>query len=121
MYGKLLASQFSYQGPQAAQACLLNYTLSSMIPGVGKALKDVEIDNSIFDKTEAIIYSMTPAERENPAILNGSRKTRIAKGAGTDLAEVNKLLKQFDQTSKMMKMVAKGNLPKMGAGMPRKR
>ena len=84
-----------------------------MIPGVGKALKNMDIDNSVFNKTEAIIYSMTMNERENPAILNGSRKERIAKGSGTNLAEVNKLLKQFQESSKMMKMVASGNMPKM--------
>lgn len=94
--------------------------LASMIPGVGKALKNTEIDNSVFTKTEAIIYSMTPYERENPDVLNGSRKIRIAKGAGTDIAEVNRLLKQFEQTSKMMRMVATGNLPKMQGGMKRR-
>ena len=82
--------------------------LASMIPGVGKALKDVEMDNSVFKQTEAIICSMTPAERENPAILNGVRKARIARGSGTDVAAINRLLKQFDQTRKMMKMVAGG-------------
>jgi len=87
--------------------------LASMIPGVGKAMKNMDIDNSVFDKTEAIIYSMTMAERETPSILNGSRKERIAKGSGTNLAEVNKLLKQFQESSKMMKMVASGNMPKM--------
>lgn len=94
--------------------------LASMIPGVGKALKDVDMDNSVFKQTEAIIQSMTPAERENPALLNGTRKMRIAKGSGTDVASVNRLLKQFDQTRKMMKMVASGNVPKMGAGMRRR-
>ena len=87
--------------------------LASMIPGVGKAMKNMDIDNSVFNKTEAIIYSMTMNERENPSILNGSRKERIAKGSGTNLAEVNKLLKQFQESSKMMKMVASGNMPKM--------
>lgn len=82
--------------------------LASMIPGVGKALKDVDMDNSVFKQTEAIIQSMTPAERENPALLNGVRKARVAKGSGTDVAAVNRLLKQFDQTRKMMKMVAGG-------------
>lgn len=90
--------------------------LASMIPGVGKALKDVEMDNSVFKQTEAIIYSMTPAERENPSILNGVRKARIAKGSGVTVAEVNRLLTQFEQTRKMMKMVAGGNLPKMPGG-----
>jgi len=75
-----------------------------MIPGMGKALKDVDIDDNAFKGIEAIIHSMTPAERENPALLNGSRKQRIAKGSGTTIVDVNRLLKQFDQTSKMMKM-----------------
>ena len=78
--------------------------LAAMIPGMGKALKDVEIDDNAFKGIEAIIHSMTPKERENPALLNGSRKNRIAKGSGTTIVEVNRLLKQFDQTSKMMRM-----------------
>jgi signal recognition particle subunit SRP54 len=78
--------------------------LAAMIPGMGKALKDVEVDDNAFKGIEAIIHSMTPAERENPALLNGSRKQRIAKGSGTTIVDVNRLLKQFDQTSKMMKM-----------------
>ena len=80
--------------------------LASMIPGVGKALKDVEINNDAFKPVEAIIYSMTPAERENPQIINGSRRRRIAKGSGTTVQEVNRLLKQFEQTRKMMKQVS---------------
>lgn len=92
--------------------------LASMIPGVGKALKDVDIDDNAFKSIEAIIYSMTPEERKNPAILNGSRRQRIAKGSGTSIQEVNKLLKQFDETRKMMRMLTNaksGNmkLPKM--------
>ena len=79
--------------------------LASMIPGVGKALKDIDIDDNAFKGIEAIIYSMTPAERTNPAILNGSRRARIAKGSGTSIQEVNKLIKQFDETRKMMKMM----------------
>ena len=79
--------------------------LASMIPGIGKMLKDVDFDDNAFKSIEAIIYSMTPAERSNPAILNGSRRTRIAKGSGTSIQEVNKLLKQFDETRKMMKML----------------
>lgn len=78
--------------------------LAAMIPGMGKALKDVEIDDNAFKGIEAIIQSMTPKERENPSLLNGSRKNRIAKGSGTTIVEVNRLLKQFDQTSKMMRM-----------------
>ena len=94
----------------------------SMLPGMGKTLKDVEISDDVFKQTEAIIYSMTPAERENPEILNPSRKERSARGSGTSLGEVNKLLKQFDQTKKMMKMVAgagKNGMPKMPR-MPRR-
>ena len=79
--------------------------LASMIPGVGKALKDVDIDDNAFKSIEAIIYSMTPEERTNPAILNGSRRQRIAKGSGTTIQEVNKLIKQFDETRKMMRML----------------
>lgn len=79
--------------------------LASMIPGVGKALKDIDIDDNAFKSIEAIIYSMTPAERTSPAILNGSRRKRIADGSGTTVAEVNKLIKQFDETRKMMRMV----------------
>ncbi len=79
--------------------------LASMIPGVGKAIKDIDIDDNAFKSIEAIICSMTPKERTNPEILNGSRRLRIAKGSGTDIRDVNRLLKQFDQTRKMMKMV----------------
>lgn len=79
--------------------------LAAMIPGVGKAIKDIDIPDDPFKNIEAIIGSMTPQERENPEIINTSRRRRIAKGAGTDIQEVNKLLKQFDQTKKMMKMV----------------
>ena len=84
--------------------------------GVGKAIKDIDIDDNAFKSIEAIIYSMTPAERSNPEILNGSRRTRIAKGSGTTIQEVNRLLKQFDQTRKMMKMVTSS---KMGKMMPK--
>lgn len=80
--------------------------LMGIIPGVGKAIRDIEISDDMFKQTEAIIHSMTPAERSNPEIINPSRKERIAKGSGTTLAEVNKLLKQFDQTRKVMKSVA---------------
>ena len=81
--------------------------LASMIPGVGKALKNVEVDENAFKSIEAIIYSMTKKERIEPGILDGSRKKRIAFGSGTSLQEVNRLLKQFDETRKMMKMVTK--------------
>ena len=86
--------------------------LASMIPGVGKAIKDIDIDDNAFKSIEAIIYSMTPAERSNPELLNGSRRTRIAKGSGTTIQEVNRLLKQFDQTRKMMKMVTSSKMGK---------
>lgn len=77
--------------------------LASMLPGVGKAIKDVDIDDNAFKSIEAIIYSMTPYEREHPEIINGSRRQRIANGSGTTLQEVNRLLKQFEETRKMMK------------------
>lgn len=82
--------------------------LASMIPGMGKALKDVDIDNSSFKGIEAIILSMTKYEREHPEILNGSRRKRIADGSGTSIVEVNRLVKQFEDTRKMMKMMAGG-------------
>ena len=94
--------------------------LASMIPGVGKALKDVDIDDNAFKGIEAIINSMTPKERQNPDIINQSRKLRIARGSGTKLEDVNRLMKQFDQTRKMMKMVSgmdKGRMAQMAAAM----
>ena len=91
--------------------------LASMIPGVGKAIKDIDIDENAFKSIEAIIYSMTPEERSNPEIINGSRRQRIAKGSGTTLQEVNRLLKQFEQTRKMMHMAATANPMKMMRGM----
>ncbi|WP_302494370.1 signal recognition particle protein [uncultured Prevotella sp.] len=90
--------------------------LALMIPGVGKAIKDVDIDDNAFKGIEAIIKSMTPKERSNPEILNQSRRMRIAKGSGTNIQEVNRLIKQFDQTRKMMKLVTGTNMAKM-AGM----
>ncbi|MBQ4621319.1 MAG: signal recognition particle protein [Bacteroidaceae bacterium] len=93
--------------------------LASMIPGVGKAIKDIDIDDDAFKSIEAIIYSMTPKERTNPEILNGSRRTRIAKGSGTNIQEVNRLIKQFDQTRKMMKMITGSNMGKMMGKMPK--
>ncbi|MDD6006248.1 MAG: signal recognition particle protein [Bacteroidales bacterium] len=94
--------------------------LASMIPGVGKALKDVDIDDNAFKSVEAIIYSMTPYERKHPEIITGSRRQRIAKGSGTTIQEVNRLLKQFEETRKMMKMVSTANPMKMMRGMKRK-
>ena len=77
--------------------------LVGMIPGVGKALKDIDVSNDSFKFVEAIIYSMTNEERENPLIMSGSRRQRIAKGSGTNVQEVNKLLKQFEEMRKMMR------------------
>ena len=91
--------------------------LASMIPGVGKALKDVDIDDNAFKGIEAIIQSMTPYEREHPECLNTSRRHRIAKGAGVDLQQVNRLIKQFDQTRKMMKMMTDKSKMAQLAGM----
>jgi len=93
--------------------------LASMIPGVGKAIKDLDIDDDSFKGIEAIIYSMTPGERSNPSILNGSRRSRIAKGSGTSVTDVNKLLKQFDETRKMMRMMTTSKMP-MKNGFRRK-
>ena len=87
--------------------------LASMIPGVGKAVKDLDIDDNAFKGVEAIIKSMTPKERTNPEIINTSRRQRIAKGSGTDIQEVNRLMKQFDQTRKMMKMVTGNGMANM--------
>lgn len=91
--------------------------LASMIPGVGKAIKDVDIDDDAFKGIEAIIKSMTPKERANPEVLNQSRRVRIAKGSGTSIQEVNRLVKQFDQTRKMMKMVTGNSMKSMMSRM----
>jgi len=87
--------------------------LIGMIPGAGKALKDIDIDDDAFKGIEAIIFSMTPSERSTPSMINASRKRRIAKGSGTTVQEVNQLMKQFDQMSKMMKMMQGGGGRKM--------
>jgi len=90
--------------------------LMGMIPGMGKAIKDIDLDDDAFKSIEAIIHSMTPDERQNPKLLNGSRRRRIAIGSGTDIQEVNRLIKQFSQTSKMMKMMTgKGGKNMMNA------
>ena len=91
--------------------------LAAMIPGVGKALKDIDIDDNAFKSIEAIIHSMTPQERTHPELLNSSRRQRIAKGSGTDIQEVNRLIKQFDQMRKMMKTVTSGKIPQMAQMM----
>ena len=96
--------------------------LASMLPGMGKMLKNVDIPDDVFKQTEAIISSMTPAEREHPEIINARRRERIAKGSGTTMADVNRLMKQFEDTRKMMKAVAGGGMkmPKMPGGMMRR-
>ena len=97
--------------------------LASMIPGMDKALKGEEIDDDAFKSIEAIIYSMTPAERENPSLLNGSRRKRIADGSGTSIVEVNRLVKQFEETAKMMRMMTTGGgkkLMRMAGAMRRR-
>jgi signal recognition particle subunit SRP54 len=95
--------------------------LAGMIPGMGKALKDVEIEDDAFKHIEAIIYSMTPAEREDPGILTGSRRKRIAEGSGTNIQEVNRLIKQFDETRKMMRIVSQGKNLNQKLGNPGQR
>jgi signal recognition particle subunit SRP54 len=97
--------------------------LASMIPGMGKMMKDIDIDDNAFKSVEAIIYSMTPAERQEPEIINGSRRKRIADGSGTTIQEVNRLIKQFEDTRKMMKMMTTGgakNMARMMGNMPRR-
>lgn len=120
---KLIKDQFNFNDfrDQIAQIKKMGNLkdLASMIPGMGKVLRDVDIPDDAFKQTEAIIDSMTPAERENPEIINASRRERIAKGSGTSVMEVNKLLKQFDQTRKMMKTVAGGGLQKQMRNMKR--
>lgn len=92
--------------------------LAAMIPGVGKALRDVDIDDNAFKSLEAMIHSMTPKERQNPELLNTSRRMRIAKGSGTSIQEVNRFIKQFDQMRKMMKMVSGNKMSALMKGMP---
>ncbi|MFP4557416.1 MAG: signal recognition particle protein [Bacteroidales bacterium] len=96
--------------------------LAGMIPGMGKMMKNIDVDDDAFKGIEAIIFSMTPEERENPVIINGSRRKRLASGSGTSIQEVNRLIKQFDDMRKMMKMVSKGgakNLSRMMTNMPK--
>ena len=119
---KLAKDQFTlwdfYQQIQQVKKMGNIKDLAGMIPGVGKALKDVDIDNdTAFKSVEAIILSMTPKEREHPEIINGSRRKRIADGSGTSLPEVNRLLKQFEGTRKAMKGAMTGNLMQRMGGM----
>jgi signal recognition particle subunit SRP54 len=93
--------------------------LVGMIPGIGKMMKDVDVDDNAFKGIEAVIQSMTPYERKNPKSINGSRRKRIARGSGNEVAEVNKLIKQFEETSKVMKMMSnKSNMAKMMKNFP---
>ena len=95
--------------------------LMGMIPGVGKAMKNMDIDDDAFKGIEAIIHSMTPTERSQPKLLNGSRRKRLAAGSGTSIQDVNKLIKQFDQTSKMMRMMGdKKKMAQMMKSMPKR-
>lgn len=95
--------------------------LAGMIPGMGKAVKDMDVDDDAFKQIEAIIYSMTPAERETPAILNGSRRRRLAEGSGSKIQDVNRLIKQFDEMRKMMRMVSSGKKLNQVIGNMRRR
>jgi signal recognition particle subunit SRP54 len=122
---KLVKDQFDFNDflAQIAQIKKMGNLkdLASMIPGVGKALKDVEIGDDTFKYTEAIIHSMTPFERANPQVINGSRKDRIARGSGRPIQDVNRLLKQFEDTRKMMKTVANTPMGRMGHPMKRRK
>ena len=117
---KLAKNQFNFNDFRAQIAQIKKMgnikDLMGMIPGVGKAIKDIDINDDAFKSIEAIIGSMTPQEREHPEIINGSRRERIAKGSGTSIQEVNRLLKQFDDMKKMMKSIGnapKGRMPKL--------
>jgi signal recognition particle subunit SRP54 len=114
LHKKLAKDQFNltdfYQQIQQIKKMGNIKDLASMIPGVGKAIKDVDIDNNSFKSIEAIIMSMTLFERENPQVINGSRRRRIAEGSGTTVADINRLLKQFEDTRKVMKNVAGGGV-----------
>ena len=114
LHKKIARNQFTfndfYEQIKQVQKMGSAKDLMGMLPGMDKALKDVDIPDDAFKPTEAIIQSMTPYEKEHPECLNGSRRQRIARGSGTSLADVNKLIKQFEQTRKMMKMAMDGSL-----------
>jgi signal recognition particle subunit SRP54 len=119
---KIAKNQFNFEDflKQIAQIKKMGNIkdLAGMIPGVGKAMKNLDIDDDAFKGIEAIIHSMTPEERQNPSVMNGSRRKRIATGSGTSVQEVNQLMKQFDETRKMMKMMSGGkNMARMMSGM----
>ena len=120
------ATEHLSTSPKDATAYFYRAVAYASFKEYGKALKDVEIDDNAFKGVEAIILSMTPQERENPAILNTSRRNRIAKGSGTNIQEVNRLIKQFDQTRQMMRLVTNqskmaqmAQMMKMRGGMPK--
>ena len=121
---KLARDQFTlwdfYQQIQQVKKMGNIKDLASMIPGVGKAIKDVDVPDDAFKGVEAIILSMTPYEREHPDVINGSRRKRIADGSGTSLPEVNRLLKQFEGTRRAMKGAMTGNLLQQMKGMRRR-
>ncbi|QKG80073.1 signal recognition particle protein [Tenuifilum thalassicum] len=121
LHKKIVKNQFNFNDflDQIAQIKKMGNLkdLAGMIPGVGKALKNVDIDDDAFKSIEAIIKSMTPEERENPSLMNGSRRKRIAEGSGTSIVEVNRLLKQFEDMRKLMKMVSGGGAKKFGRMM----
>jgi signal recognition particle subunit SRP54 len=121
LHKKIVKNQFNFNDflDQIAQIKKMGNLkdLAGMIPGVGKALKNVDIDDDAFKSIEAIIKSMTPEERENPSLMNGSRRKRIADGSGTSIVEVNRLLKQFEDMRKLMKMVSGGGAKKFGRMM----
>ncbi|MBR1543714.1 MAG: signal recognition particle protein [Muribaculaceae bacterium] len=125
LHKKLAKNQFDYNDflAQIAQIKKMGNLkdLASMIPGVGKAIKDIDIDDNAFKSVEAIIHSMTPYERSHPEVMNGSRRQRLAQGSGTSIQEVNRLLKQFEQTRKMMHQVSTMNPMKMMRGKKKKR
>lgn len=127
LHKKILKDRFNFNDflDQIAQIKKMGNLkdLAGMIPGMGKVMKDIDIDDNAFKSVEAIIKSMTPTERENPALLNGSRRKRIADGSGTSIVEVNRLMKQFEDMRKMMKMVSGGgakNLARMMSQQPRR-
>jgi signal recognition particle subunit SRP54 len=95
--------------------------LMGMIPGMGKMVKDIDVDENSFKSIEAIIHSMTPEERERPEVLNGTRRKRIASGSGTSIQDVNRLIKQFEDMRKMMKMFTTGQAQNMMRNMPTRR
>lgn len=124
LHKKIIKNQFDFDDFRAQITQIKKMgnlkDLASMIPGVGKAIKNVDIDDNAFKNIEAIIDSMTPFERSNPALIDSSRRQRIARGSGTNIQEVNNLMKRFDETRKMMKTVSTMNTKKRHGGKKRK-